>query len=162
MKKYFIILSGIILILSCNQNKQQSEIKQGKWRAVLAIDENDSSTVIPFHFELAGTYPESLKIHILNADERIPVEDIQIYDDSIFIQLPVFDSEIRALIKDDTLSGNWYNYAKSDDYSIPFKAVNFSFCVTPCQGVQNCPFVTIGFKHGVFKYVYLGEYIFAV
>jgi thiol-disulfide isomerase/thioredoxin len=122
----FVLLSLSILLISCKNevstagNKKHNPIKTGTWRAALKIDNGQAETEIAFQinfFSESGVY----RAEILNANERIPVHEISIRNDSVFIMLPVFDSEIKARIQTDTLIGNWFNYVKGD-YFIPFVA----------------------------------------
>lgn len=89
----------------------------GIWRAVLLLPDGE----LPFNFELqksnSGYYLE-----IMNADERIRVDEIECIQDSMIIRLPVYDSEIRVQVKEKKMSGTWYNYSRKTNQQILFKA----------------------------------------
>src|SRR5438105_3990579 len=113
MKKYF--LFGIIsfLLFSCGNEKKHSSLKEGKWRGVLTIVDSIDLT-LPFNFDLAFKN-DSTQITIHNAEENISVNEISFDKDSIFIRMPVFDSEFRCKISGDTLlAGNWINHSRKD------------------------------------------------
>ncbi len=89
----------------------------GIWRAVLNIYGNE----LPFNFELKekdGTY----LIYIQNGLEKIEVNEITFRNDSLFIRLPVYDSEIHAAVKQNRMEGIWYNFSRTDQREIPFFA----------------------------------------
>ena len=77
---------------------------------------------LPFNFTLQNQ-EDKLLMTILNADEKIIIENIELRTDSLIIKLPVFDSEFRlSVIDSNTLKGEWTNYYKSDNYRIACKA----------------------------------------
>ncbi|MHB1178284.1 MAG: TlpA disulfide reductase family protein [Daejeonella sp.] len=116
-----IILNSIILIVllaisSCRSS--DPELKTGIWRATL---KTESAAEIPFNFEVidsAGIKRMSIK----NGKEEFRVDEISFEADSVFIQMPLFDSEIRVRIKDNILSGNWIQHLADKDVSMPFEA----------------------------------------
>ncbi|MBL4654739.1 MAG: TlpA family protein disulfide reductase [Bacteroidia bacterium] len=122
MVRYFQI--GFIIVLfciyACYYQKSEPVFKTGIWRANLTLD-IQKSIILPFNFTLKKK-DSGYEIEIINADEKILLTDIKIQNDSIFIKFPIYDSEIKARIQDTVLTGSWFNYAKSDDYAIPFIA----------------------------------------
>ena len=122
-----------------------SAIPPGVWRATLnlasggftddAFDETTSG-MLPFNFDVVYDTKDSFHIEILNGEERIVVDDIEFgFDraqgkDTIRIELPVFNTYIRARYEEDAIEGDWYAPDRSRDYSIPFRAYhgkNFRF-----------------------------------
>ncbi|MDX2248952.1 MAG: TlpA disulfide reductase family protein [Bacteroidia bacterium] len=109
---------GFCLLLSC-QPATDIHLKEGLWRMELLLH---PGVVLPFTFELNPT-EENYTLTIINSDERIKVEDIRTSGDSIFIRMPIFDTEFRGKIVDTGLiEGYWYNYSRSKDYRIAFRA----------------------------------------
>jgi peroxiredoxin len=110
--------SGITFIISflfLQNISAKNELKEGIWRAVLKLSD---STELPFNFEVKGK-----TLQIINADERIKVDELIFTSDSVFIRMPVFDSEFKCkLIGDTLLTGNWINHARKTKNIIPFKA----------------------------------------
>jgi thiol-disulfide isomerase/thioredoxin len=77
---------------------------------------------LPFLFDLAID-TNGMRMVVLNGEESILVDDIVHRDDSLFIRMPLFDSEFKGrLLNDSTYVGHWYNYLKGTDYRIPFVA----------------------------------------
>jgi len=95
-------------------NTNAQNLRQGIWHASLQL--NDSIS-LPFQFEA-----KEKAIEIINAEERIVINEIEYIGDSVFIQMPVFDSEIRCRIKGDSLTGNFLNHARTIKNIVPFKA----------------------------------------
>src|SRR4051812_46844022 len=99
----------------------QKMIHQGQWRGVLQLND---STELPFNFvcEFQGT---TQTLVIKNGKEKIVVDEI-IYDgDSVFINFPYFDSQIRAFSSGHDIDGNFINNTRVDKKIIPFKAKMF-------------------------------------
>ncbi len=99
-------------------------IKEGKWRAALKIpvESNERTLEIPFHFILKNNNGK-YSAEILNAEEKILCNEVSLKKDSIFIKLPVFDSELKGkFILDTLINGVWCNYSKGSNYIIPFYA----------------------------------------
>ncbi|MBL4715732.1 MAG: TlpA family protein disulfide reductase [Bacteroidia bacterium] len=110
----------LFIIGSCHSDKSKQIFKTGIWRAELTLD-IQKSIKLPFNFTLKKI-DSGNEIEIINASERIQLNNIVIQKDSIFIKFPIYDSEIKAKIQGTMLIGTWFNYAKSIDYSIPFVA----------------------------------------
>lgn len=123
MKNTYLYLIVAFLITACtSQQKGQSAANintpslLGRW--VVNMDLGNGE-YLPF--ELNFESESSAKI--INGDENIFLQDITRQGDSIFISLPVFDSEIKAkLVVDKTMTGAWYNHAKGANYKILFTA----------------------------------------
>ncbi len=114
MKYFFnLIVVGlfIILISSC-KGTFDGELEKGIWRATL---KTGSAEEIPFNFEITDSADQKL-LDIINGKERFRVNEISTLSDSVIIQMPLFDSEIRAALNNQTLSGQWIkHYADSDE-----------------------------------------------
>ncbi|MBI3501448.1 MAG: TlpA family protein disulfide reductase [Bacteroidetes bacterium] len=115
-------IAFISILFSCGNAKKISLLKEGKWRGILTLVDS-TGLILPFNFDLTFQN-DSTKITIHNAEEKIIVNEISFSNDSVFIRMPVFDSEFRCKISGDTLlEGNWYNHSRKDKNVIPFKAV---------------------------------------
>ncbi|HWY36909.1 MAG TPA: TlpA family protein disulfide reductase, partial [Bacteroidia bacterium] len=71
----------------------QTGINEGLWRGVLKLDLKNH-VELPFTFNVfyADGQPT---ITIFNAEENIVIDEIEKRGDSIFFQMPVFDSEFK-------------------------------------------------------------------
>lgn len=78
---------------------------------------------LPFQFDLQRKGDSSWSATIHNASEAIQVEDITLDHDSFLMRMPLFDSEFRGVVQNDsTITGEWANHLKGPDYRIPFVA----------------------------------------
>jgi len=97
---------GLIFLISglssCKQNSKP-ELKEGIWRATL---KTASGTLIPFNFEVTDSAGITF-LDIINGKERFRVNEISNIADSIVIQMPLFDSEIRVKNNKESLKGHW-------------------------------------------------------
>lgn len=124
MKHYRHYLYLLLLFAACHQPTQLSKstskpvILESNWRAQL----NLGVKILPFNFILS-LENEHYYATIINAEEKIKSEAIRLFSDSISVRLPIFNSEFRAqVVNDSRIEGYWYNYDKCCDYKIPFSA----------------------------------------
>ncbi len=98
----------------------QTQIAEGMWRGVLKIDQKKQID-LPFIFNVfyADKQPT---ITIFNAEETIVIDEIIQKGDSIFFEMPVFDSEFRLRLFPGQMQGNWINHARKEKNIIPFEA----------------------------------------
>ncbi len=106
IKKIILLISLPVISLG--------QINPGYWHGVFQL--NDSVN-LPFQFESKGN-----AIEFINAQERISVTEITASGDSVFIRMPVFDSEIRCRISGDTLKGVFLNHTRTSQNVVPFEA----------------------------------------
>jgi len=111
----------IILFAACQNNQEAKEVvvtnsvKPGMWKMEMELEKGK---VLPFTFDLQGSN-EELILRIFNADETIEVDEVEQRNDSLFIQLPVFESIFELnIVNDSTLTGHWINYYQNDNYKI--------------------------------------------
>jgi thiol-disulfide isomerase/thioredoxin len=117
MKSALLLVFVGVIAFACGSKKNQEINISGTWHAQLDIDPDK----IPFELELLQKEGKWFaEIH--NGEEILPLDDIIVQNDSLFISMGIFDSQIRAKITDDnTLTGSYIrNYVT--DYMIPFSA----------------------------------------
>ncbi|MEP7267012.1 MAG: TlpA disulfide reductase family protein [Saprospiraceae bacterium] len=147
MKK-LIVYSLALLVFSCVEPKNPyTSLAPGIWRATLNLSKeprlslkdeveryekeknrpmHDLENELPFLFEVKYENQKPT-IEIINDTERIRVEDIFLgrnrttAEDTVFIDFPVFDSQIRAIYREGIIQGDWVVRSKLN-YSIPFTA----------------------------------------
>jgi len=120
MKYLFNITSfwAILIALSSCKGTSDSALEQGIWRATL---KTGSGAEIPFNFEVTDSAEQKF-LDIINGKERFRVNEISTLSDSVIIQMPLFDSEIRATLKNETLSGRWIKHYGDSDEVLQFNA----------------------------------------
>jgi thiol-disulfide isomerase/thioredoxin len=97
-----------------------ARLKEGTYRGVLILSEIDN-TELPFNFDVVYKKKKPTII-IRNGDERIIADEIKIENDSVFIKMPVFDTEFRCVLKDNDLEGVWINHYRKEKNILKFSA----------------------------------------
>ncbi|MFH4966329.1 TlpA disulfide reductase family protein [Gaetbulibacter sp. M235] len=110
MKNTFIL---VVVLIFCSCKEVPEALQLGTYRATLKV--NDTLD-LPFNFEVTS----STSLKIFNADEIISVEDITYENDSVKIQMPVFEGYIKAKISKNMLNGSFIK--ESLNRIVPFKA----------------------------------------
>ncbi len=92
------------------------ELQTGWWRGEISLQ----GQRLPFNFEVTRVgdkYQASLK----NLDERLALDDIRFENDSVIFRMHIFDAELKAKLKGDSLVGFYIkNFEKN--YRLPFRA----------------------------------------
>lgn len=117
MKKLFFLVGLICFLFSCEEESKVS-IFEGIWLAELDVMDNEK---LPFNFQLTKSETGDYQMKIFNASEVIPVDEIEISNDSIVIRTPAFEGYIAATFTDKRISGQFIK--KSLDRIVPFEAV---------------------------------------
>ena len=94
-------------------------LRNGPWRAIL---QRKDGREIVFNFELKDSAHKKI-LYIRNAGELLLVDDITRKGDSVFIRLPFFESQFRAVVtKEGNLEGVWLKRGAAAYQSVPFSA----------------------------------------
>ncbi len=126
MKRNKLLITGAVIIaltcigmVSLQFVPKPKELQIGTWRGALVRPDGAS---IQFNFDVARENG-NLVLYIINGKERLLTDSVLFRNDSVFIQLPFFQSGIDAAILPD---GNLYGVFKKDYgrfiQTIPFKA----------------------------------------
>lgn len=120
MSRSLWILLLAILFWNCSSERETAgvELPTGIWRATLEFQDE----VLPFNFELAEDSAGAQQIVIINARERLLLDEIFIKDDSVIIPLHIFDASFRTVWQDGKLSGTFIKHYDAGN-PIPFEAV---------------------------------------
>jgi hypothetical protein len=98
-------------------SKKPAGIRAGIWRGVLMTNGGE----LPFNFE-TKLEDGSLTVEIMNGDERIIVDEVSVVEDSVFIRMPLFDSEFRLKYGAQTMTGRFINHSRTANNVFPFTA----------------------------------------
>ncbi len=113
------ILIGCVLSLLFSTTIAQTGLKQGAWRGQLI---RKDGKVISFHFDILQEKNKNV-LYIINASERLRVDKIRYTKDSVFIEMPVFESVFKAKrISADRWQGTWTKGGSKDWQIMPFVA----------------------------------------
>jgi peroxiredoxin len=121
MPKTF-VFALLLLALACQAPAPETPAspQTGRWRFVLQLRSDAQLPFIVQHDRSEAGGP-TWTLH--NARERIAMEAVSQRGDSLFLRLPIFDSEFRAqVLGPDRLSGQWHDYSRGPTYAIPFTA----------------------------------------
>ena len=122
IKKFKVTIVALIcmtLLFSCSKKEEMTMLKQGFWRAEIDMQ----GDTLPFNFEILKE-GETYSANLINGDkETIPLDEIEIEGDSVFITLHIFDIELRAKINGDILNGLYIKNYK-EGYRVPFTAAH--------------------------------------
>ncbi|GIV38117.1 MAG: hypothetical protein KatS3mg032_2496 [Cyclobacteriaceae bacterium] len=113
MKKYFLILTCVVL--SCRQDKP--EIQTGIWQGILSVQGRE----LPFVFDVEKQ-SSGYAFIIHNAAERIRMDSVRISGDSVEVFFPVFDASLKFKTEGRQLSG-YFSIHYASNYRVPFRAV---------------------------------------
>jgi thiol-disulfide isomerase/thioredoxin len=116
MKVQLIVLSFILNFVSVYS---RSTINQGLWHA--SINRPDGKQIV---FNLRSIIEKGKPVlYIINATESMRVPDVHIKGDSIFFNMPVFESVFKArILSKDSISGVWQRASVARQIEIPFTA----------------------------------------
>jgi len=115
-KILFLIL---IYTLYFSYGKAQNMLLVGTWRAVIGIQGQE----LPFNFEVSKKESKSI-IYLINGKERLLLDEVVFFKDSIKIILHVFDAYIVAKVNEKTLEGEFVKNTPKNDYHLPFFATH--------------------------------------
>ena len=114
MKIFLVLLISFQAFTSFSQ-----PLKYGSYRGVLKRGDGNE---IPFNFDLKNTNDKPV-IYIINASEKIKVDNIRRKGDSLFIEMPVFEAKFfLAIKKDGSWKGNFVKGTRTEDQTISFEA----------------------------------------
>ncbi len=100
--------------------RDSSKLSIGIWRA--EINRTDGHT-IPFNFQTKESNGK-IVIYVINGAERLLVDNIRLKGDSLFIEMPFFDSHfVLRIIDRKNLEGNWIKNYGNRKVTTPFRAV---------------------------------------
>ncbi len=115
MKKITLLLLLSLIIISCEE-KNEAKLKVGEWWATMRVAENEE---LPFNFSLLQD-GDNYTMEIRNAEELILVDEFEFYQDSIKIQMPIFEGYIAGKFSEKEIKGNFIK--ESLDRIVPFNA----------------------------------------
>ena len=139
------LLTGLA-ILSFHWMVKPPVLKNGVWRSEILRSDGQS---IVFNFEVKDSLSKKI-IYIINGDDRLLVDSVEFRNDSVFIELPFFDSRFVAQIDEQgDLKGQWIKKSGDRQQLLPFKAVHnnkkrFAVSAKPASNISGR--WAVGFK----------------
>src|SRR5688572_27044597 len=106
------------LMAGCLAKKEATvRLKTGNWRAIVQIQGQD----LPFNLEIVKDSADGFDAYLRNAGEQLLLDEVTVKNDTVSIELHVFDATIKAQIMGDELRGQFIKNFESD-YRLPFSA----------------------------------------
>ena len=139
-KKYALAICFFVAtLLSIRWSGNPADIKNGIWRAT--IQRKDGQQIV-FNFESKDSLGKKI-IYVINGKEQLLVDSIESRNDSVFIQMPFFESGFNAKITEEgNLQGVWIKKYGKVVLSLPFYAVHnqrerFEVSVPPITNISG-------------------------
>lgn len=126
----------ILFVLFSTATFAQTNLPAGIWRGVLKTSTGKN---LPFNFMLSDTAGMPL-MTIMNGAERFKVTNIKVNGDSVFIHMPLFDSEFKLRFEANFLVGKWIKHLGVTDATMDFVAqpgAGYRFFKTPIATTHN-------------------------
>ncbi|MFD0795078.1 TlpA disulfide reductase family protein [Mucilaginibacter litoreus] len=130
------ILSAVLVAALSHITLAQTKLQTGVWRGVL---KTASAQEIPFNFDVVNATGKQ-ELYVINSTERFKVTDINAKGDSVFIKMPLFDSEFHLKHTGNTLTGQFIKHLGEKDVPMDFTATpgtNWRFFKSPAKGNHN-------------------------
>ncbi|MEM8847366.1 MAG: TlpA disulfide reductase family protein [Bacteroidota bacterium] len=118
MKRSVLLVLVITLFTwSCKKEEKKVQLVEGDWWAMMKLGENEE---LPFTFTLERQDEGEYKLEMYNADEVVVVDEISFSQDSVHIQMPVFEGYIAGVFTENQITGSFIK--ESLDRVVPFEA----------------------------------------
>ncbi|MCA1761459.1 MAG: peroxiredoxin family protein [Cryomorphaceae bacterium] len=116
MIRLILTIATLVAVAACSNNPESTESRSsqtalvdGEWRFSLKLEQKE----LPFKVEITGVNTSEPNGSIHNDSEKIPLADVKVMGDSVFLHTSHFDSEFKLRIESPNLmTGAWYNYEK--------------------------------------------------
>ncbi|MES2267993.1 MAG: TlpA disulfide reductase family protein [Bacteroidota bacterium] len=131
-----ILFSAVFVAALTQITTAQTKLKTGPWRGALITK---SANQIPFNFEVSNIGGKQ-QLAIINSTEHFKVTDVTSKGDSVFIKMPLFDSEFRLKQQESNLSGQYIRHLGDRDVPMDFTATAgtaWRFFKTPAKTQHN-------------------------
>jgi thiol-disulfide isomerase/thioredoxin len=102
--------------VGCTAPKVDSDVS-GDW----LFQFNLNPDTLPFNAKIVDE-DGALRFYAINGEERIRADEFEVTEDSVFIQLPIFNTALKGRLTDSGIEGKFFDYCRKGDYQIPFTA----------------------------------------
>ncbi|WP_181306840.1 peroxiredoxin [Rufibacter sp. XAAS-G3-1] len=93
------------------------ELSGGSWRGIIEV----SGQEMPFNFTVSEQDGKQV-VYLINGEEKILINEISHSQDSVRLQMHIFDAALIAKVDGDQLSGRWERKDQARPYRLPFTA----------------------------------------
>lgn len=103
---------------SDNSPKKEIKLEEGSWRAVMQLQGQQ----LPFNLDIEKTESGQYIFYLINADERLKLDEVYWKGDSLNIPLYIFDASLRLKRLDPNHLSGYYIKHDADNYQLPIEA----------------------------------------
>ena len=131
-------LFSVAKAIPANAADDSNRISLGLWRGEIIRPDGHLIVFIFQTREVSGR----IIIHVINGTERLLVDNIRQQGDSLFIDMPFFDSHFSLrIVNEKTLTGDWVKISGADRPGVPFRAILINQAVSQIQShlLLMCP-----------------------
>lgn len=113
------VLMTTLIILSVSWSDPLPILKNGIWR--MSIQRQDGQLIVS-NFETKDSAGKKI-LYVLNSNEKLLVDNIKLKGDSVFIEMPFFDSGFAAKLDEKgNMRGSWLKRDADKTFVLPFSA----------------------------------------
>src|SRR5450631_2461720 len=113
-------LCSVAKAIPADARADSNKISMGLWRGEIIRPDGHPIVFIFQTRELSGR----IIIHVINGTERLLVDNTREQGDSLFIDMPFFDSHFSLhIVNEKTLTGIWTKISGSKQTRVPFRAI---------------------------------------
>ncbi|MBA9076435.1 MULTISPECIES: peroxiredoxin family protein [Rufibacter] len=104
-------------LTACSSNSGSGTLTPGDYRGIIEL----SGQQMPFNFTVSEQDGQPVA-HLINGDEKILINEISYAQDSVRLQMHIFDAALIAKVDGNQLKGRWERKDQTQPYSLPFTA----------------------------------------
>ncbi|MBC3538694.1 peroxiredoxin family protein [Rufibacter sediminis] len=112
----YALFSASLGLQACSSSSSE-ELSSGSWRGIIEV----SGQEMPFNFTVSEQDGKQVA-YLLNGDEKILINEISQAQDSVRLQMHIFDAALIAKVDGNQLKGRWERKDQAQPYSLPFTA----------------------------------------
>lgn len=117
MKVRVYLLSFLLLTSFGCAEKHAEKTLVGNWLFKFNLVE----ATLPFNAQIIENEGK-LQFYAVNGNERIRADVFDVKGDSLFVQLPIFNTALIGKLTDESIEGIYFDYSRKEDYQITFSA----------------------------------------
>lgn len=96
---------------------QVEPLHEGIWRGVLSVQGKE----VPFNFSVEDDTAGTVKVFLLNGEERFALDSVTYQRDSVVVSIDVYDAQLVAKVHGDSLTG-YFRKNQSGKQGVPIRA----------------------------------------
>ncbi|WP_082780429.1 TlpA disulfide reductase family protein [Rufibacter sp. DG15C] len=111
------VLLPLGLFASACTSAPNNTLESGPWRGIIEVSGHE----MPFNFTVSEEKGKQVA-YLINGEEKILIDEITFDQDSVRLQMHIFDATLHAKVDKGKLKGRWERRDQAQPYSLPFSA----------------------------------------